>query len=203
MDEQEFINSINGETDNAVLDSLIIRSIKEFHDDMLLTVGGYAFSFCSELTVVDLPNVTTAGARSFENCTSLTSINMPKLLSVGSFMFTACTALTSVRLHEITTIISSGFSGCTRLKTVDLYKINKINQNAFKSTALDTLIIRRTDAVATLGSSTAFDDTPMFTGAGYIYVPADLVESYKTAQYWSRYSSQFRAIEEHPEVCNY
>jgi hypothetical protein len=34
-------------------------------------------------------------------------------------------------------------------------------------------------------------------GTGYIYVPADLVDSYKAATNWSTFAAQFRALEDY------
>ena len=38
-------------------------------------------------------------------------------------------------------------------------------------------------------------------GTGYVYVPASLIETYKTATNWSAFANQFRAIEDYPEIC--
>ena len=38
---------------------------------------------------------------------------------------------------------------------------------------------------------------PIASGAGYIYVPAALVDSYKVATNWSTYAAQFRALEDY------
>jgi hypothetical protein len=50
--------------------------------------------------------------------------------------------------------------------------------------------------VATFGGN-AFDQSPIKSGTGYIYVPRALVEDYKVATNWSAYASQFRAIEDY------
>jgi hypothetical protein len=52
-----------------------------------------------------------------------------------------------------------------------------------------------------LASPNAFNNTPIKSGTGYIYVPATLIDSYKSATNWSTYAAQFRAIEDYPEIC--
>ena len=52
----------------------------------------------------------------------------------------------------------------------------------------------RSNTVVTLGSEDAFYFTPIEDGTGYIYVPSNLVDSYKSANGWSTYANQIRAI---------
>ena len=54
--------------------------------------------------------------------------------------------------------------------------------------------------MATLANTNAFTNTPIKSGAGYIYVPAALVDSYKAATNWSVYADQIRAIEDYPDI---
>ena len=44
--------------------------------------------------------------------------------------------------------------------------------------------------------------TPLAKGTGYIYVPRALLNDYKTAENWSTYAAQIRAIEDYPELIN-
>ena len=60
-------------------------------------------------------------------------------------------------------------------------------------TALASLTLRNTEVV-TLAGATAFTNTPIASGTGYIYVPSDLVDSYKAATNWSTYADQIIAI---------
>ena len=53
----------------------IDRTIRQFEDNALITVGDYAFGFCESLTSIDLPNVTTVGDYSFYDCNSLMEIH--------------------------------------------------------------------------------------------------------------------------------
>ena len=64
---------------------------------------------------------------------------------------------------------------------------------------LVTLIIR-TQAVAKLNATSAFRDTLIASGTGYVYVPSALVDSYKAATNWSTYANQIRAIEDYPDI---
>ena len=76
----------------------------------------------------------------------------------------------------------------------------KIDSYCFRGCdALETLIIR-TPTVAKLVNKNALQNTAIANGTGYIYVPADLVETYKTTTNWVTYADQIRAIEDYPGI---
>lgn len=197
---EEFTNTIVELGDETVLDLLITRTITEYKDNIIATVGQNAFNYCYHLTTVELPNVTSVGIGAFNNCTALSSIIIPKLKQVAVQSFTN-TRIRSIVIPNVTVINQNGFNDCIELATVDLCNVTNIYLNAFKNTALSTLIIRRDDIVCTLRSITAFDGTPIYDGTGYIYVPAVLVDKYKTASNWTNFSTQIRAIEDYPDIC--
>ena len=59
------------------------------------------------------------------------------------------------------------------------------------------MILRNTEKACGLSNTSALSGTPIESGSGYIYVPAALVDSYKTASNWSTYANQFRALEDY------
>ena len=67
------------------------------------SIGSSAFSRCTGLTSVTIPNsVTSIGSFAFEWCTSLTSITIPKsVISIGGYAFTYCRGLTSVHITDL------------------------------------------------------------------------------------------------------
>lgn len=77
------------------------------------------------------------------------------------------------------------------IETADL-TVDEIGEYAFFNNELHTLILRG-EAIATLGDH-ALDGTPIANGTGRIYVPAELVDAYKTADGWSAYASVISAI---------
>ncbi len=60
------------------------------------SIGDNAFSRCSSLTSVTIPNsVTSIGDNAFSRCSSLTSVTIPNsVTSIGFYAFTQCTSLT-------------------------------------------------------------------------------------------------------------
>lgn len=99
-------------------------------------IGYSAFSGCSSLTSVNIPNgVTTIGVRAFYNCSSLTSINIPEGVTIiGQAAFSGCSSLTSIYLPDSVTELqmSETFAGCTNLTSVRLSNnLNSIGNHAF------------------------------------------------------------------------
>ena len=95
---------------------------------------------------------------------------------VGTSAFHSCTKLTSAIFPTATKVYNLAFYGCAVLKT---------------------LVLRKSDSICTLSNANAFNATPIKSGTGYIYVPASLIETYKTATHWSTYAAQFRALEDY------
>ena len=102
----------------------------------VISIALKAFSACSGLTSVTIPNsVTSIGNNAFEWCTGLTSVTLPdSLTSIGSAAFYSCTGLTSVIIpNKIASIAASSFDGCTGLKSVTIpSSVTSIGSSAFQ-----------------------------------------------------------------------
>lgn len=144
--------------------------------------------------------VGTLRASAFGNNQKIESVRFPNVTQVGSYCFQNCYALNSVYFPSLTIIDAAGFYGCSSLPIID-GNIKSIGDQAFRSCGkLTTLIMRKTDSVATLGGTNVFYGTPIASGTGYIYVPRALVDNYKSATNWSNHANQIRAIEDYPEI---
>ena len=66
------------------------------------SIGSYAFSWCSQLTAVTIPEgVATIGDYAFEYCSSLTEVNIPaSAINIGGWVFDYCSALTAIHVAE-------------------------------------------------------------------------------------------------------
>lgn len=85
------------------------------------SIGGYVFYNCRSLTSVTIPNgVLSIGERGFSYCTSLTSVTIPNsVTSIEYYAFQLCTSLTSVTIpNSVTSIEERSFSGCTSLTSI-------------------------------------------------------------------------------------
>ena len=82
-----------------------------------------AFSGCSGLTSVTIPNtVTSIGDRAFEDCRGLTSVIIPNsVTSIGESAFRGCRSLTSVTIpNSVTSIGNEAFKDCSGLTSVTI-----------------------------------------------------------------------------------
>ena len=124
------------------------------------TIGSRAFRNCRDLQTVTIGNsVTTIGGGAFASCSGLTEVTIPNsVTSIGDYAFTSCTGLTEVTIpNSVTTIGDSAFEGCTGLKTVTIgNSVTTIGYRAFYScTGLTEVSIP--NSVTNIGSS-AFED---------------------------------------------
>ena len=164
-------NAIRAELSNIIYGS----EVKVLDSKYILNIAGYKF-YGSGLTTINLPECTSIGEYAFQYCTSLTTVNLPKCTSIGGYAFYSCTNLTTVDLPKCTSIRSYTFSSCTNLTTV----------------------ILSNNQVVTLMHPSAFSNSAISRRTGYIYVPDNLVDSYKTATNWSTYASQIKPLSELP-----
>lgn len=82
-----------------------------------------AFSYCSALTNVALPNsLVYLNANSFEHCTNLTDIIIPDSVNyIGDGAFDGCTGLTLITIpNSVVSLREFSFSGCTGLRNLNV-----------------------------------------------------------------------------------
>lgn len=129
-------------------------------------ISEYAFSNCSGLTSVTIPeSVTSIGSRAFDFCTSLLSVIIPgSVHSIGSCAFNECHSLTSITMPEGTTTINyATFRRCYSLTSITIpSSISYIDIHAFvNDTNLTTVFFNATNCTS-IGSFNypSFDDCP-------------------------------------------
>lgn len=163
-------------------------SIKEFYAPRLTTVIGGIF-MDSELEGISLPSLKTVGSQTFGNCQKLRYASLPQAEGSDYYLFQNCYLLESAYVPKLTSIQSYTFNYCYSLKALILGGTSVISLS--KTTAFS-------GAVHIQG---AVNETYNPTGAqdGYIYVPDNLVATYKSATNWSIFASQIKGLSELPQ----
>ncbi|MED9913732.1 MAG: leucine-rich repeat domain-containing protein [Acutalibacteraceae bacterium] len=205
-----------GGADHSAEDAIITRSISgAYSNDRITTVGACAFLGCQALTAIDLPNVTQVKRNAFESCPLLQTINLPKVTDLGGWVFTNSAIqqadfplvttigdgcfqkaiyLTSANLPLVTTLPADAFRN-SPIQTADFAAVININRTAFTDCLnLETLIIRTPSVCVISDISIALRGSKIASGTGYIYVPDDLVDSYKAATNWVALANQIKPI---------
>lgn len=181
---------------------------------LLEKASDYMFNSCSTLKTLDLPSVKSIGQVGVGGCEQLESVNLPQVTETTRSSFAGNAMLTTVNAPLLTTLENYCFQNCHSIERLDFSNLYTIYGYAFSAcNSLKTLILRRTSVVCSLKSTNAFGACYHFEGTtnetynpngdrdGYIYVPRDLVDAYKTATNWATFAEQFRAIEDYPEIC--
>lgn len=153
------------------------EKLKQFNAPKVTQIENDGLVRCTSLLSVELPECTTVGNAAFEYCTALSNVNIPKCIKLGEFAFGSCKSLESIELPECIIISLRAFEYCTAL----------------------TAVILRSPTVCRLKNSDAFLGTPIKSGNGYIYVPDELVQQYKSADNWVKYANQIKPLSEYTE----
>ena len=180
-------------------------------------VGYAAFSYCSSLYWVDMPECEAIdGTYAFARCANLADVKIPMIESVpdGTFMF--CSKMYAADLKKAKSIGSSAFQGCSSLQTMFLPNCQSVYNYAFSGcSSLSAVIIGNHKTLASyafascyrlmslylLGSSIGgsggymLNSTPIngystyAGGYGSIFVRESLLNTFKTS--WKTWSSRF------------
>lgn len=190
----KFINTADVIGEDALVDSIIDRSITEYKENRVLKIGHYAFYGCTALAEVDLPNCTTIGSGAFQNCASLTDLNLPNCTTIENNAFRGI-SVTEIDLPKCTRLGNEPFVSNTLIKA-DIGKLASCGTSFRYCSNLRALILRGS-SIPAASHVLVVGGTPIESGTGYIYVPRALVEDYKVATNWSTYATQFRALEDY------
>jgi len=166
------------------------------------SLNGTTFEFCYNLKSVNFaPNstLTSLGFSDFMNCGQLTNITIPDSVStLGSDLFCNDSRLVNVNISptsSLTTLQDGVFNSCSALTSLILPSgVTSISTNVFyRCTNFNTLLLSSVTP-PTLSSTNAFSSSGITATTGYIYVPEESVEAYKTATNWSYFADRIFGV---------
>ena len=146
-------------------------TIEVYVGDCVLHLGDDAFYGLKNMTSCRLPNnIDKIPSRCFYDCFSLTSITIP---------------------YSVTEISYDAFNSCSKLKNISIpSNVTSIGNRALRNCSGLTSITVEATTPPTLAVYNVFDGTNNCP----IYVPAQSVDTYKSATNWSTYASRIQAI---------
>lgn len=172
-------------------------SLESISMPQLATVNDYMFAGCWALSSVSIPNATRINQNAFQSCRDLASIDLDGVMNIGSYAFSG-TGIGTLVIPDATTL---GVYLCQGYRTgvVDLHTTVNLASNRFNGANSLCHLILRSTTMCTLTTS-ALTGTAIAAGIGWIYVPTNLVATYKAASNWSNYASQIVDISEYPKA---
>ena len=162
--------------EQATLDGLISRTLRNFEDDEITHIRPFLFDSnstiesislpncreynniswseaqhfydCKNLHTVYLPSLNRIGARSFENCYSLNNVTFSEEIEIGVYAFKECYSLGNLNGYIFSSISNRSFdyTGIGRLEVKD----NKLSTvNTFYKSRISTLDVVKSEAIPT------------------------------------------------------
>ena len=158
------------------------------------TIGDQAFCDCSNLTSVNIPDsVITIGWAAFSECNSLTNLNIGNsVTTIEDWAFYECSSLTTIDIpNSVTTIGDGAFCDCSSLTSATIGNgVTNIESYAFDYCVnLTSVYCKATTTPNAILDFDGYWDAFDYNATGRkIYVPAESVEAYKSAEHWSEYA---------------
>lgn len=188
--------------------ALTYMSLNSVYLPECIEVSYGAFEYTS-ISSIYLPKCKKVYSGVFSNCRSTKNINLPQCEYVGNDAFSNCFALESIDLPLCSYIMDGAFNNCSALSEVSLPLCEYLGRSVFASCVFSSLNLPVCSYIGNFAfrymygsfktlvlgySSIVETHTPFFNANPSIYVPASLVDAYKSSPYWSKYSSQIFPI---------
>ena len=168
-------------------------SLKQVSLPVCSRIGDFVFYRCTSLLQVSLPLCESIGTAAFQGCYSLSQVNLPMCSHIEYAAFFGCNKLSQVSLPVCSHISGEAFRLCMSLSQISLPVCSYIGDYAFEECSSLRRITIGYSSVCSLGIG-VFYSTIITSSTGSIYVPASLVDKYKSAPNWSQYSAIIRSI---------
>lgn len=144
-----------------------------YNNNTIVNLGAYKFYGDDGITGVSCENLQTIGSDCFYDCDGIYSVYLPSIRSINSYAFRNCNYLQRVELGEnLNSMENYIFENCNNLKRV---------------------IIRNPNRVPDIGSD-LFKNSSITNGTGFVFVPNELIESYRSHGIWSKYANAIDGI---------
>lgn len=175
-------------SDNALRNTAIAGAIDWPY---VTSIGGSALSYAA-ITSINAPLVETLGDYAL-SYTLIKRFDGPNVRSLGGYVFSQCKNLEEVFLPMCRNFSTQPFNYCTALKRIELGcpelpSSGQLGVGMFNNMSAD-VFLKATFTFKLRQNPSNF--------TGRVFVPADLVASYKAAQYWSTIADKIFSIDDY------
>ena len=151
----------------------------------VVSIGDYAFSYCSNLISVEMPStITSIGNYAFNYCNNMSSIEIPNTVkSIGNYAFYKCLKLASIEIPIVVTKIGNyAFYNCSNITSLDIpSSVTSIGSNVLDLCNNLSFISIHNSRPPTITQST-FTSIDVTTP---VYIPCGSLSKYTSANYWN------------------
>ena len=181
-------------TPEEILRGIIDGTLTSFESDALQSIGGYKMREHNKVQEFIAPNLKEQyGQEVFRGAASLKKVNWPSWNPTNANYtqntFYWCIGMETAVLPSFTKNLHSYvFRSDSKLEKVDMAISSFSGHQAFDQASLfKTLVLRKSDAVCTLGNLNNFGSSPFASNGtgGTLYCPQNLISQYQSATNWS------------------
>lgn len=191
------------------LEQLINREIVNYENKNITQIGASLGNYKLDglfsntpLESINLPNLTNIqSSYTFYGCENLVSVELPELIFInGSRTFSYCASLEELNLPKFQySIAYLTCQVCGNLKYVQLPSCGSLNTRFFGDcSSLKALVLAGSFVELNNTAELVFERSSVLSGTGFIYVPDDLVDTYKTATNWTTIADQILPLSSYP-----
>ena len=185
---------------NSTLNSFAPYGLESYTIPERVThIGPYAFYYSTFTSVTLHDQIKSIGGHAFGNNSQIESITIPENVTIiESYTFSGCHNLTKIIFEgDISTIRSYAFQGCKNLKSISLPPtLTVLEHGAFRSCPLLESVYCPATVPPTAKNWSKYQSHAFEGNAAgrKIYVPAESVEAYKSADGWSYYADAIEGM---------
>jgi hypothetical protein len=227
INPQDFAREIEsietGSASGGDIDGLIKGTSTSISSDVSY-IRSNAFREYTKLSTVNFPNVESIGSYAFygsgiaeaifiscteaepfalANCSNLVCVSLPSLVNASNDVLRDNPALEEVFIPSCQVIGQNAFDNDYNLQYLTLDSATRIEAKAFSGCGSLVALGLKAPTVCELVDINALEFTPIADYCGFIFVPDELMDAYKSANNWSEYADLFRPLEELPGYLNY
>lgn len=210
----DFINTLDKIGDAALVDGVINKTLEEFYDDVVTTIGYGVFATNRKLKVVNCPNARIVDPTAFSQASALEAVSLPKVENINDYAFQFTDSLRYLSFPALKSLGVNALRRCQTIERMDLGLVTTVSNASLAECGSLTAVVLRSITICVCGTSVftgcyhfygTKNSTYNPTGAkdGYFYVPrallsdTDATMDYRRATNWSEHASQFRALEDY------